>query len=71
MLNSGDVRTAWSLHNLARSAGLEAGRADLLAHAMGEQSYGLIDVDRPQDALQLIGAARETAGTQVPALLLS
>ena len=71
MLNSGDVRTAWSLHNLARSAGLEAGRVDLLAHAMGEQSYGLIDMDRPQDALQLVGAAREAAGTQVPPLLRS
>ena len=71
MLNSGDVRTAWSLHNLARSAGLEAGRVDLLAHAMGEQSYGLIDMDRPQDALQLVGAAREAAGSQVPPLLRS
>jgi transcriptional regulator with XRE-family HTH domain len=71
VLNTGDVRRAWELHNIARTAGLESGRPDLLAHAMGEQTYGLIDIDRPQDAVHLAEAAREVAGNRVSPLLVA
>jgi transcriptional regulator with XRE-family HTH domain len=69
VLNAGDVRQAWELHNLARTAGLESGRPELLAHAMGEQTYGLLDIGRPADAVRLAEAAREAAGNRVPPLL--
>ncbi|GAA1180980.1 hypothetical protein GCM10009608_16260 [Pseudonocardia alaniniphila] len=69
VLNAGEVQGAWKLHDLARTAGLESAQPHLLAHAMGEQTYGLLDLDRPADALQLIEAAREVAGTRVPQLL--
>ena len=69
VLNAGDVRQAWELHNLARTAGLESGRPELLAHAMGEQTYGLLDIGRASDAVRLAEAAREAAGNRVPPLL--
>jgi transcriptional regulator with XRE-family HTH domain len=71
VLNSGDVCRAWELHNIARTAGLESGRPDLLAHAMGEQTYGLLDIDRTQDAVHLVEAAREVAGNEVSPLLVA
>jgi hypothetical protein len=71
VLNTGDVRRAWELHNIARTAGLESGRPDLLAHAMGEQTYGLLDIDRPHDAVHLVEAAQEVASNRVSPLLVA
>jgi len=71
VLNSGDTREAWRLHTLSRSAGRESGNPALLAHAMGEQAYDLLDADRAGDALGLVQAARSAAGSQVPGLLAS
>jgi hypothetical protein len=71
LLNAGDVRQAWGLHNVARTAGLESGRPDLLAHAMGEQTYGLLDIGRPKDAVDLVEAAREVASNDVSPLLVA
>jgi hypothetical protein len=71
VLNAGDVRQAWGLHNVARTAGLESGRPDLLAHAMGEQTYGLLDIGRPKDAVDLVEAAREVASNEVSPLLVA
>lgn len=69
VLNSGDTSGAWRLHDLAKTAGRESGDPALFAHAMGEQAYDLLDVERPALALQLVQAARSAAGSKVPALL--
>lgn len=69
VLNTGNATRAWQLHDVARVAGLESGRTELLSHAMGEQTYALLDIDRPAEALQLASAAREAAGSRVPPLL--
>ncbi|OLM27617.1 hypothetical protein Ae717Ps2_7293 [Pseudonocardia sp. Ae717_Ps2] len=68
MLNSGDTSGAWT-HDLAKTAGRESGDPALLSHAMGEQAYDLLDVERPELALQLVQAARSAAGSKVPGLL--
>ncbi|WP_075553375.1 hypothetical protein [Pseudonocardia sp. Ae505_Ps2] len=69
VLNSGDTSGAWTLHDLAKTAGRESGDPALLSHAMGEQAYDLLDVERPELALQLVQAARSAAGSKVPGLL--
>lgn len=69
VLNSGDTSGAWTLHDLAKTAGRESGHPALLSHAMGEQAYDLLDVERPELALQLVQAARSAAGSKVPGLL--
>jgi hypothetical protein len=66
LLNAGAASRAWKMHQLARTAGRESGRRELLAHAMGEQAYDLLDMDRAADALHLVQAAREEAGSAVP-----
>ena len=66
LLNAGAVSRAWKMHDLARTAGRESGQRELLAHAMGEQTYDLLDIDRPTDALHLVQAAQEVAGSAVP-----
>ncbi len=57
LLDAGDVRTAWVSFEQAKAAAREAGDSALLAHAMGEQSFALIDAGRCGDAVALIRAA--------------
>ncbi|MBM9467989.1 hypothetical protein [Nakamurella leprariae] len=61
-LDAGDVRSAWRTFEQAKSAAREADDAALLAHAMGEQSFALLDVKRPSDAAALIADARSRGG---------
>lgn len=56
-LDAGDPKRAWALYILARQAALEAGDRVLLAHALGEQAYVLLEAGRAGDARQLIGHA--------------
>ncbi|WP_415854299.1 hypothetical protein [Sinomonas sp. G460-2] len=56
-LDAGDPKRAWALYVLARQAALEAGDRVLLAHALGEQAYVLLEARRAGDARQLIGHA--------------
>ena len=53
-LDAGDPKRAWALYVLARQAALEAGDSILLAHALGEQAYVLLEAGRAGDARQLI-----------------
>lgn len=56
-LDAGDVKTAWVSFEQAKAAAREAGDSALLAHAMGEQSFALIDAGRHSDAVALIEIA--------------
>ncbi|MGI5131609.1 hypothetical protein ACQEVB_32730 [Pseudonocardia sp. CA-107938] len=69
LLNGGEPQKAWRLHALARTAGMESGEINLLTHAIGEQVYDLIDIDRTADALTLAQAARAEGGTKVSPVL--
>ena len=66
-LDAGAVTRAWNYFDLARQAGLESGQVTLLAHAMGEQAYALLDLGYPDRAAQLIDAAMSLG--ELPPLL--
>lgn len=68
-LDTGDITRAWSLYEIAKHAAREADDAAALAHAMGEQSYALLDIGEPAHGLALVNAARREAGTGVPPVL--
>jgi hypothetical protein len=67
----GDTTTAWSHFETAKAAAREADSLPLLAHAMAEQAYVLVDVNMDREALTLVQEARRIAGSRVPALLMS
>ena len=66
-LDAGAVARAWNYFDLARQAGGESGQVTLLAHAMGEQAYALLDLGYPGRATQLIDAAMSLG--ELPPLL--
>lgn len=68
-LDTGTPGEAWEHFETAKSAAREADSPALLAHAMGEQAYALLDLGRPRDALALIRAAQALGGPPLPALL--
>jgi transcriptional regulator with XRE-family HTH domain len=70
-LDVGAVSQAWEHYELAKAAARESGDPALLAHAKGEQSYALLDLDRPADAVALLREARVEGGRKLPALLTS
>lgn len=70
-LDRGQIAQAWQHHESAKTAATEAGSPALLAHAMAEQSFDLIDLGRPADAIALVEHARFVAGTAVPPLLVA
>lgn len=70
-LDSGDVREAWRLHEIATAAARESGQAAGLAYATAQQGYVLLDAGQAEDAHALIARARTQAGSAVPALLLA
>ncbi|MGO2746522.1 hypothetical protein [Microbacterium sp.] len=53
-LDAGATRRAWKHFNRARNAALEAGAPILLAHAIGEQAYALLESSDPHGALDAI-----------------
>jgi transcriptional regulator with XRE-family HTH domain len=67
----GDTTTAWSHFETAKAAAREAESVPLLVHAMAEQAYVLLDVNMGREALALVHEALLTAGSRVPALLMS
>lgn len=68
-LDAGAVMRAWQHYDLARSTGKEAGEGAVYAHALGEQSYALVDMDRHADALALVQEAE--AVPMLPPLMRS
>lgn len=59
-LDTAAITRAWDHFNLARSAGHEAHDHAVYAHALGEQSYALADLQRHADALGLLDEAAAT-----------
>ncbi len=57
-LDVGGTAQAWQHYAKARAAAQEAGSPALLAHAMGEQSYALLDLGKPEEATALVQDAR-------------
>lgn len=70
-LDVGAVDRAWRQYELARRAAVEAESPALIAHAMGEQAYVLVDAGKPELAHQLIGEAVALAKNKAPARLVS
>lgn len=70
-LDAGDTTMAWNRFETAKTAAREAGSTPLLAHAMAEQAYVLLDLRMEREAVELTEEARRVAGSQVPALLRS
>lgn len=60
-LDVGAVQRAWGHYAAARGAAIEADQPALLAHAMGEQAYVLVDMGRPELAVELVGEALTVA----------
>lgn len=69
-LDVGAAKQAWGHYETAKLAARECGSPSLLAHAMGEQAFALVDLDQPDDAVTLIREAHR-AGGQMPPLLAS
>lgn len=65
-LDVGAVARAWQHHETARYAALEARDPVLLAHAMAQQAFVLVDVGEIGSAVELVQEARSEAGTAVP-----
>ena len=69
-LDTGATAEAWQHYETAKAAARETGSTPLLAHAMGEQAYVLLDLGRPADALELVHAAQTVSGRPAPPLLV-
>lgn len=70
-LDLGLYRKAWELHETAKAAARESGSAALVAHAMGQQAYVLLDLGEAEKAMEQIRFARESAGRALPPLMQS
>ena len=68
-LDVGAVQQAWGHYETAKMAAREACSSVLLAHAMGEQAYTLLDLGRLTYALDLVREAHKHVGKQGPPLL--
>lgn len=68
-LDMGLPSQAWRHYETAKLAAREARSDTLLAHAMGEQSFALLDVGERQLAVELIGEARGLTMRTGPPLL--
>lgn len=70
-LDVGAVDRAWRHYETARRAAEEASSAPLLAHAMGEQAFVLVDLGNAELAVKLIREAVVTAAGKSPARLMA
>jgi hypothetical protein len=68
-LDTGAPSEAWQHYETAKAAAREAGSPALLAHAMGEQAYALLDLGRSTDGLDLVRAAQTLDGASALPLL--
>jgi hypothetical protein len=68
-LDVGTERESWEHFERAKAAAREAEDPSLLAFATAEQAYVLLDLGDAERAAELVGYARQQAGTAVPALM--
>ena len=67
-LDVGGAAQAWQHFETAKAAAREAADPGLLAHATAEQAYVLMDLDRPDDAAELVTEARRLSRRGLPPL---
>ncbi|GAA4613051.1 hypothetical protein [Saccharopolyspora hordei] len=69
-LDAGDIKKAWDLHDIAKTAARQGDDAASLAHVTAQQAYALLDAGRAADAVELIQYAHtpETAKRVPPRL---
>lgn len=70
-LDRGSLLLAWNHHETAKAAAREAGSASLLAYATAQQAFILIDLERPDEAAELLGFAKSEATGKTARLLES
>ncbi|WP_037576672.1 hypothetical protein [Phaeacidiphilus oryzae] len=68
-IDTGSLRDAWDHFERAKAAGREAGDPMVLAFATAEQAYVLLDLQRPEPALQLIQHAHQADRAHLPPLI--
>lgn len=68
-LDRNAIRQAWDHHERAKAGAREAGSPQLLAHAMAQQAFILIDIGEVEAAVEQLDQARAHAAYSAPALL--
>lgn len=67
-LDRSDIKTAWHWHSRARSAAIESGSGDRIAHAIGQQAIVLLDAGQTMAALSAAREASQVAADSPPIL---
>ena len=70
-LDRNAIRQAWDHHERAKAGAREAGSALLLAHAVAQQAFILIDLGQYDQAVEQLAEARALAKNHAPELLAS
>ena len=60
-LDIGNVSESWRHYEHAKSAAAESGAPPFEIHALAEQAFALLDIDRSSDAVDVLGYARTQA----------
>src|SRR3954447_23392947 len=68
-LDRNAIRQAWDHHERAKAGAREAGSTVLLAHAIAQQAFILIDLGQHELAVEQLAEARELAKHEAPGLL--
>ncbi|MFI7675147.1 tetratricopeptide repeat protein [Actinophytocola sp. NPDC049390] len=68
-LDRNAIRQAWDHHERAKAGAREAGSPQLLAHAMAQQAFILIDIGEVNAAVEQLDQARALVAHSAPALL--
>lgn len=68
-LDDGDLPRAWQLHETAKSAARESEDPFVLSHVTAQQATVLLDANQHDKAVDLVTAARSTAGCSAPPVL--
>lgn len=68
-LDRNAIRQAWDHHERAKAGAREAGSPQLLAHAMAQQAFILIDIGEVNAAMEQLDQARALVAHSAPALL--
>lgn len=68
-LDRNAIRQAWDHHERAKAGAREAGSPQLLAHALAQQAFILIDIGEVNAAVEQLNQARALVAHSAPALL--
>ncbi|MCO1577702.1 hypothetical protein M8C13_18260 [Crossiella sp. SN42] len=68
-LDTGSISDSWQHYDNAKAAAAESDDASFVVHAMAEQSFVLLDINKSGEAVDLITDARAQAKRSSPSLL--